>query len=74
MKRIAVVTALGTFALALSGCDVEQTQEGELPEVDVQGGQAPEYDVDTADVDVGTEERVVEVPTVDVEEPEAGVE
>jgi len=68
------LTALvaGAAALSLSACDVEQTEEGEMPEVDVKGGNMPEYDVDTPDVDVRTEERTVEVPVVDVEPADAG--
>jgi hypothetical protein len=53
------------------GCDVEQTEQGELPDmnVDVEGdpGEMPEYDVETPEVDVTTEEQTVEVPDVDVE-------
>ena len=32
----------------------------------------PEYDVDAAEVDARTEERTVEVPTIDVEPPAEG--
>ncbi|HEX6589211.1 MAG TPA: hypothetical protein VF039_09320 [Longimicrobiales bacterium] len=62
------------FAFGLAACDVDQTQEGDLPDVDVEGGQVPEYDVDAADVDVGTDTQTVVVPDVDVQnegEPEA---
>ena len=62
------------FAFGLAACDVDQTQEGELPDVDVQGGQVPEYDVDAADVDVGTDTQTVITPDIDVQndgEPEA---
>jgi hypothetical protein len=53
------------------GCTVEKEQEGEMPEVDVQveGGQLPEYDVDAADVEVTTEERTITVPEVNIEPP-----
>lgn len=59
----------GAFALVLlcSACEVEQTEEGELPDVDVESGDLPEYDVDAPDVDVETEERTITVPKVDVE-------
>jgi hypothetical protein len=56
--------------MALAACDVDQTKEAELPEVEVKGGQAPEFDVETADVDVGTKTTTVEVPTVDVDMPD----
>lgn len=71
-KTAALLLALGASAVALGGCQVEQTEEGELPDVDVtaEGGQLPEYDVDTADVEVGTREETVTVPDVDVTMPD----
>ena len=70
IRNAAVISlALGT-ALALSACDVDQTQEGDMPDVTVEGGQLPAYDVDMAEVDVGSEEVTVDVPTVDVNMPE----
>jgi hypothetical protein len=53
--------------LASAACTAEQTQEGELPDVDVKGGQAPEFDVDPATVRVGTDTQTVTVPNIDVE-------
>ena len=72
MKKLAIMAAIGGLALGVAACDVDQTEEGEMPDVDVEGGNMPEYDVDTADVDVTTEERTVDVPVVDVEEADAG--
>ena len=57
-------------SLGLAGCDVEKTEEGSLPEVNVEGGNMPEYDVDAPDVDVGTQEKTITVPDVDVDMPE----
>ena len=64
---------LAAATLGLAACDVEQTEEAELPEVEVSGGNMPEFNVDTADVDVdaGTTTRTVEVPTLDVDVDEA---
>ncbi|QCZ93682.1 hypothetical protein [Salinimonas iocasae] len=45
--------------LALGGCDVDKTQEGEAPEVEADAGNMPEYEVEQ------TEEG--EMPSVDVE-------
>lgn len=74
MKKNSYLALLtGTaLALALVGCDVDQTQEGKMPDVDmdVTEGQLPEYDVDTPDVDVEMEKEVIEVPDVDVDMPE----
>ncbi|QIK41151.1 hypothetical protein [Pontivivens nitratireducens] len=63
---VAVLVVLGLFFFF----DLNQTQDGELPNVEVTGGEMPEYDVDAGDVDVGTTERTVTVPTVDLESPE----
>jgi hypothetical protein len=71
MKRLIAASLIAPFALGLAACDVDQTEEGEMPEVEVTGGNMPEFDVETADVDVGTEEKTVEVPTVDVDMPDA---
>jgi hypothetical protein len=70
-KKLALPFLLSAALLTVSttGCRVKQTQEGEMPDVKVEGGQVPKYDVDAADVDVktGTEKREVTVPTVDVD-------
>ena len=72
MKNVAMATLAMTSALALSACDVVQTQDGELPVVEVtaEGGPLPAYDVETAEVDVKTETVPVEVPKIDVEMPD----
>lgn len=52
----------------VGGCSVEQERQAAAPDVDVDvdPGQWPEYDVSWADVDVGTQERTIEVPVVRV--------
>ncbi len=60
--------AVAVAAAGLTACDVDQTQEGEMPEVKVEGGQMPEYDVDVAEVEVGTVEKKMEVPKVEMVE------
>ncbi|HSN70960.1 MAG TPA: hypothetical protein VLT59_05600, partial [Steroidobacteraceae bacterium] len=52
--------------------EVRQTEEGRAPDIDVdaEGGRLPEYDVETPDVDVGTEEKTITVPDVDVTMPD----
>ena len=83
---IGVAALVGAVWIGMTLIDVDQTESGEMPDVDIavdaDGGELPEYDVDTGEVDVGTEtetvlvpevvmvEEEVEVPTVDVEEPE----
>lgn len=68
LRRILSILTVPAVALAFAACDVEQTQEGEMPDVDVEEGQMPEFDVEGPDVDVG--EDTVVVPTVDVDVPE----
>ncbi len=69
MRKLIAAAVLGTAAMGLAACDVEQTEEAELPEIEASGGNMPEYNVDTPDVDVdaGTETKTVEVPTMDVD-------
>ena len=69
MNKFFSVAILAGSALSLAACDVDQTEEGEMPEVSVEEGNMPEYDVEPMDVDVetGTETQTVEVPTVDVD-------
>ena len=71
-KKAAFFAAAITSMLALSACDVEQTKEGEMPEVKVtsEGGEMPEYDVQTAEVEMGTETRTIEVPTAEIKTPD----
>ena len=71
MKRIITTAFIAPLAIGLAACDVDQTKEGEMPDVEVTGGQLPEYDVDPAEVDVKTEKKTIEVPTVDVKQPDA---
>lgn len=70
MKKIITATFAIAATFGLAACDVDQTEEMEMPDVEVSEGNMPEFDVETADVDVGTEETTVEVPTVDVEMPD----
>lgn len=76
MKKLTTKTAFfavfsASLMFALSGCKVEQTEEGKLPDVEVtaDGGNLPKYDVETPEVSVGTKTVEVEVPTATVEMP-----
>jgi hypothetical protein len=62
---------LGAICVTIAGCDVDQTKEGKMPEVEVNatGGQLPEFNVTGPEVNVGTENVTVQVPTVDVDAP-----
>ncbi len=62
---------VGASCFAMAACDVDQTKEGEMPDVDINasGGQLPEFNVEGPSVNVGSENRTVEVPTVDIDPP-----
>ena len=47
---------------------------GDMPEVQVEGGALPDVDADVADVDVGSENVVVQVPTVEADAANAEAE
>ncbi len=73
-KSLSVTTAI-LLAAGLAACDVEKTQEGnvDLPKYEVEQTQEarvdmPKYNIDTPDVDVKKEEKIVNVPTVRMEE------
>lgn len=68
MKKILIILA---GAGGLAACDVDQTKNAQLPDVDVNvsGGQAPEFNVTGPEVNVGMENKTVQVPDVDVNVP-----
>ena len=68
-SRLLSLLSGATLTLTLGACDVDQTQQGKLPDVDVKGGQLPKYDVDVADVDIKKKTVEVPVPDVDVKMP-----
>jgi len=71
-KVIGAVLGVAAVAVVAYGAfyfvDVEQTQEARMPtvEIEVEGGQAPEFDVETGSVDVGTTTETIEVPDVEI--------
>ncbi|MGI8933623.1 hypothetical protein [Leptolyngbya sp. BC1307] len=73
-RRLLLLPAALLLTVSVSGCRVEQTSEGELPDVDIEAGEAPTYDVEGPEVDVSTEERTIKVPTLDIEPPSEDVE
>ena len=74
-KKLAALVLAGVMAVPLVGCQVDQTEEGEMPEITAEGGNLPEYDVDPAEIEIGTEPATVDVPTdVDVTTEEREVE
>ena len=71
---LAILALIAAFAFGL--IDIDQKKETKLPtvEVDAKGGQLPTFDVDTADVDVGTKNTTIEVPEVKVETEKTKIE
>lgn len=69
---IGIIAAAALLFFGVYMIDVEQTEEARLPDVDVtvEGGNVPEFDAEVGDIDVGSEEVTVEVPTIDIESPE----
>ena len=63
----AIVVIVLIVALALGYLHVDQVREAALPRVTVSGGQAPKFSVDAAKIDVGSEQRTVDVPRIDTE-------
>ena len=61
-----LIMAVMVAALPLTACTAKQEEEGELPNVEVEGGELPKYDVDPAKVEVGTDTSVVVTPDVDI--------
>jgi hypothetical protein len=60
------LAAMALVALSMAACTAEKTEEGEMPEVNVEGGNAPKYDVDPAQVEVGKDTSTVVTPDVDI--------
>ncbi len=76
MKLFKTIFPIFLLAIGITSCDVQQTKEGELPDVDIsaEAGTLPEYDVDWMDVNVGTKTKTITVPTVEVVMEERTVE
>lgn len=70
MQRIISITLL---LLLFTGCEIEKVKDGELPEVNIESGDLPKYDVRVADVDIGMREKTIKVPKVTVEMEETVV-
>ncbi len=71
MKSYFALLAAGLMSISAVGCDVDVKEEGRAPDVDVSvdPGKLPDVDVRGPDVDVGTKEKVITVPDVDVDIP-----
>jgi hypothetical protein len=64
---LAVLLAVAAWVLGLFRVDTSGRLEA--PEVSVSGGEVPEVEVETADIDVGTKTETIEIPTIEVTPP-----
>jgi NAD(P)H-dependent FMN reductase len=67
--RLSASLAAAAFAIGLAACNVEKTREGEAPDVDIDPGRLPAYDVDAPDIDIIKDTQKVVVPKVRVTRP-----
>jgi hypothetical protein len=62
---IALVIVLGLIvAFSLGLLNIDRTRPGKLPVVRAEGGQLPGFDVKAGQVDIGSKNTTVDVPTV----------
>ncbi len=71
MRNVIKLLALGVACVTAAGCQVEKTQQGKLPKVEVKTseGQLPAYNIQGPDVQVGSKTKTFKVPTVHVTTP-----
>lgn len=67
-----VLVAAAALAFGIYMIDIDQTQEAQLPDITIESGQAPEFEANVGDIDVGEEKVTVTVPTVDIDPPKDG--
>jgi hypothetical protein len=77
-KLITKITLIGLMGTLFIACNIKKEEKGELTKVDVdvmaEAGELPEYDVDWAEVNVGTTTKMVEIPKVVIVMEEEEVE
>ena len=71
MKNSTTLALVAMLGVAVAGCQVNKTQDGKLPEVQVKttGAQLPEYNIQGPNVEVGSKTETIKVPTVKVTTP-----
>ncbi len=63
MNKIYISVLAASLTVTLAGCEVEKTEEGRMPKVEVTDGNLPKYDVKTPSVEITTQKKDVTVPT-----------
>ena len=67
LALLGIAAIIVIILMSLGMISFEQDQAAQLPSLKIEGGQAPEFDVDVGEIDVTTENRTIEVPTIDVQ-------
>ena len=74
---LVIVAAIA--AIATGFLDIRQTRQAEVPNISAtpngvaaKGGQAPKFEVDTGEIGIGTQEREVKLPAIEVRPADAG--
>jgi len=79
VKLLAAACLVTGFTTVLTACDVEQTREGSLPDVDVdvKSGQLPEYEVKKTQEgklpDVDVDVKGGQLPAYDIDTPDVDI-
>lgn len=75
-KHWSALVLAAALSFTVTGCSVEQTKSAKAPDVDVDvdPGRWPKYEVNWADVDVGTTTRTVTVPKLEWKREETQVQ
>ena len=71
MSKAIKILAMSAASLSIAACQVNKTQQGKLPKVEMKTteGQLPAYNVQGPDVQVGSKTKSFKVPTVHVTTP-----
>ncbi|OYY71610.1 hypothetical protein [Sphingomonas sp. 28-63-12] len=66
----AILILVGLAALAVVGAwslgfiSIDQSKVAQAPQLKLEGGQVPEFTVNMAKIEIGTENKTIDVPTV----------
>lgn len=66
---LVVIVLIAIIGIWTGFLNVSQVREGTMPKIAVTGGQAPKFDVQTANVSVTNTAETVNVPHINVEKP-----
>ena len=67
---IGAVVVAAAIGFGIYMVDIDQTQETVMPEIEIEGGQLPEFNADVGEISVTEETVTVTVPQVNITPPE----